>query len=176
MLPPLHETFVCVEVAVTLNIVNTRVSDTTPHPPVPVTVIVKVMFPEVISAALGLYVGVAIVALLNVPVPDVDHKIDPLEAEPVKVNVVPAHIFAVAGPAFAVAGGDIVSTNESEIDSVEQAPEPVTVIVNVTFVLLLSAELGVKIVLSVFKLLKVPLPVLVQLTEPLEDEPLTESV
>ena len=39
----------------------------------PVAVNVKVTFPAVMSAALGVYTGCRIVELLNVPVPDVVH-------------------------------------------------------------------------------------------------------
>ena len=40
---------------------------------VPVTVIVSVTLPAVISAALGVYTAVFVVPAVNVPVPDVDH-------------------------------------------------------------------------------------------------------
>jgi hypothetical protein len=52
---------------------------------VPVTVIVSVTLPAVISAALGVYTAVFVVPAVNVPVPDVDHCIVPLLDDPAVV-------------------------------------------------------------------------------------------
>jgi hypothetical protein len=60
---------------------------------------VKVTVPAVISAALGVYVAVAVVPFAKVPVPELDHKIVPLFETPDVVNVLPAHIVA-SEPAF----------------------------------------------------------------------------
>jgi hypothetical protein len=67
---------------------------------VPVTVIVSVTLPAVISAALGVYVAVAVVPLVKVPVPDVVQATVPLLEIPEVVKVDPAQILASA-PAFA---------------------------------------------------------------------------
>ena len=51
----------------------------------PVTVIVNVTVPALRSAALGVYVAVLVVPLVNVPVPEVVHAIVPLEEVPAVV-------------------------------------------------------------------------------------------
>jgi hypothetical protein len=63
---------------------------------VPVTVIVSVTLPAVISAALGVYVAVAVVPLVKVPVPDVVQAIVPLLEIPEVVKVDPEQILASA--------------------------------------------------------------------------------
>jgi len=67
-------------------IVNTITSDAEP---VPVTVIVKLTEPAVMSDVLGVYVAVTVVPFVKVPVPEVVQAIVPLFATPEVVKVLP---------------------------------------------------------------------------------------
>ena len=70
----------------------------------------------------------------------------------------------------------MVNTKESETDSNAHDAVPVTVIVNVTFVFVLSAVLGVYTGVFEVALLNEPEPVVVQATVPFEEVPVIESV
>jgi hypothetical protein len=128
------------------------------HVPEPDTVIVKLTVPEVISAGLGVYTGAATVASLKVPVPVVVQRIAPLLAVATVVYVDPTQIESVAGPAFEVGAGEIVSVNESVTVTPAQTPVPVTLIVSTTDPTVISAALGVYIASKELTSVKVPVP------------------
>jgi hypothetical protein len=121
-------------------------------PCVPVTVIVSVTVPAVISAALGVYVAVADVAFgVYVPAPP-DHNTVPFEAEPCKACELTAQSVA-SDPAFAVGTCAglllIVSTTASLVVAPVHVPcVPVTVIVSVTVPAVISAALGVYVAVA----------------------------
>ena len=75
---------------------------------VPVTVNFNFTEPAVLSAVLGVYTGLFIVALLNEPVPDVVHNEEPFEELPFNDKVALAQIDVVEGPASEV--GDTTKT------------------------------------------------------------------
>ena len=124
-------------------IVNTFVDVALAHGELPTAVSVNVTLPAVISAALGVYVGVNVVPLVNVPVPLVPQltlawlvALAPVmltEAELVHMDWLP--------PATAVAALDIVNVLVDE--ALAQGETAVAVNVNVTIPAVISAGLGV---------------------------------
>lgn len=113
------------------------------------------------SAEPGVYSGLARVASLNVPVPEVVHKIVPLAAlAPLTVAVTFAQIVCEP-PAVAEGNGVIVNTIESVAEVHVPAGSSV-VNVSVTEPAVISAAEGVYIAVAEFALLNEPDPEVVQ--------------
>ena len=93
---------------------SAMVSTTEVQVPLPVTVLVNVTIDELISEALGVYIGFSISSSLKVPVPLVVQRMDPLEEDPpVTVYIISEHILAVAGPASTVGADSMVMVTVS---------------------------------------------------------------
>ena len=119
-------------------IVNTIEFVTTPQGPTgSFEVIVNVTVPAAISAADGVYTGVVILGLLNVPVPEVVQVTNVVlpPIVPANVKVLPAHI-EFAGPALTVAAGFIVKVIDEatathgpagSFDVIVKTTEPATI-------------------------------------------------
>src|SRR5688572_26656720 len=85
------------------------------------------------SDAIGVYVGVKVVELANVPSPSWVHWIPPLvELAPLTVNAVFSQVSAVAAPASAV--GESVTVSDFVSEALAQLPLPLIVNVNITVV------------------------------------------
>src|ERR1051325_7473285 len=138
--------------------------------PFPLLVSVRVTVPAVFSAAVGAYVAFKVFAFgVNVPAPP-DHV--PPEAtvtEPASVTVALLEHTVWSAPALAVGAVVIVIT----ITSFTPVHPPLFVEVSVSVLVpaVISAALGVYVVLSALAFPKVPVPEEVHVPLPVEEEP-----
>jgi hypothetical protein len=130
----------------------------TGQPVLPTAVRVRFTDPKDLSAIVNAYVGVSVVPLVKVPVPDVVHdRLAKFVAEaPEIVKLLPEEHALLSLPALAVAS--LFMVNVIEFDADAQGAFPVAVSVNVAVPVEISFVPGVYSGFKDVELLKVPSP------------------